>query len=89
MLYLLCQRNPTPPPLLFLSSRAVQPRPTDISISTFVALSNFTLHFYPITFREVASLYIFSPSDSAVANLSSIPSQPAVHSRLSIFVIIY
>lgn len=60
MLYLLCQRNPTPLPLLFLSSRAVQPRLTDISISTFVALSNFTLHFYPITFREVAPLYIFS-----------------------------
>lgn len=57
MLYLLCQRNPTPLPLLFLSSRAVQPRLADISISTFVALLNFTLlHFYAITFRDVAPL---------------------------------
>lgn len=48
MLYLLCQRNPTPFPLLFLSSRTVQPRPTDISISTFVvSLSFFQIsHYY-------------------------------------------
>lgn len=65
----------TPLPLLFLSSRAVQPRPTDISISVFAALSNFTLlHFCAITFRESAPLCTFSPSDSTVANLPSIPS---------------
>lgn len=86
MLYLLCQRNPAPFSLLFLSSRAVQPSPTDISISTFVALSNFTLlHFYAITFRDVAPLYTFSLSDSAVANdsLEFLPVQPFIQLRLS------
>jgi len=71
MLYLLCQRNPTPFPLLFLSSRAVPPRPTDISISTFVALSNF--HITTFLLRNYipercSTLYFFSLSDFAVAN---------------------
>lgn len=81
MLYLLCQRNPTPLPFLFLSSRAVQPRPADISISTFVALLNFTLlHFYAITFRDVCSaLEFFSLCDSAVANDSLEFLRPFIH----------
>lgn len=81
MLYLLCQRNLTPLPLLFLSSRAVQPRPTDISISTFVALSSFTsLHFYAITFREVAPFYTFSaPSLPPLQIFSRVPSRLIVH----------
>lgn len=70
MLYLLCQRNPTPLPLLFHSSHAVPPRPTDISISTFVALLNFHIatllrNYVP---QRCSALYFSFLSDSAVAN---------------------
>lgn len=76
MLYLLCQRNPTPLPLAFplFARRAVPPKPTDISISTFVALSNFRtttlLHNY-VPQRLLRPILLFFP---LIPRLGTIPS---------------
>lgn len=90
MLYLLCQRNPTPLPLPFLSSRAAPFRLNRLIFLFQPSLRSqifIQLHFYTITFRNARSaLYSPLPSDSAVRNdsLEFLP-RPVVHSRLSVY----
>lgn len=90
MLYLLCQRNPTPLPLPFLSSRAAPFRLNRLIFLFQPSLHSqifIQLHFYTITFRNACSaLYSLLPSDSAVRNdsLEFLP-RPVVHSRLSVY----
>lgn len=76
MLYLLCQRNPTPLPLPFLSSRAAPFRLNRLIFLFQPSLHSqifMQLHFYTITFRNACSaLYtLFFP---LIPRLETIPS---------------